>query len=378
MKTDHWKVKMDSAKFRIVQRHPFFACLLLRMRILEDPHCSTMWTDGTRIGFSPKFVDSCTTEEVQGVLVHELLHVAGMHMTRRKERQPRRWNVACDHVINGIVLDAGLELPEGGCPPIKGKLPEEIYHELPEDGSGGDGYGPGGYGEVRDAANADGTALTKEQAAELESKIGVVVRQAANAARAAGKLPAGLERMVDEILEPKIPWRDVLARFVTEKALNDWSWARPNRRYMPLGLFLPAPDGVTIARGAVACDTSGSMDQEMLREVCSEALGLLSMYEGDGGSTPELDLYWFDHACHHQQVSEPSDIKPIGGGGTSFACVFNLLKDRQHRPAWLVMLTDGYCDDFGEDPGVPVLWILTKQRVEKFTPPFGEVAHLID
>lgn len=369
---------MDSAKFRIVQKHPFFACLLLRMRILEDPHCPTMWTDGTRIGFNPKFVDTCTTEEVQGVLVHELLHVAGMHMTRRKERKPRKWNVACDHVINGIVLDAGLELPEGGCPPIKGKLPEEIYNEIPDPPDDPtNGYGDGGFGEVRDAVNPDGSPMTKDQIDEIESLVGVMVRQAANAARLAGKMPAGLERMVDEILEPKIPWRDVLARFVTEKALNDWSWARPNRRYAPLGLFLPAPDGVTIARGAVACDTSGSMDQEMLKEVCSEALGLLSIYESDGNSA-ELDLYWFDHACHHQQVTDSSEIKPVGGGGTSFACVFELLKERQHRPAWLVLLTDGYCDDFGEDPGIPVLWILTKQRAEKFTPPFGEVAHLID
>lgn len=379
MSKENWKITMDAAKFKLVQQHPFFAVLLLRMRIVQDDHCPTMWTDGTRIGFNPKFVETMTVSETLAVLVHELLHVVGMHTTRRGSRDPLGWNIACDAVINDIVAKAGLTLPTGCVPPISGKLPEEIYQEMPKGPKGpkGDGQGPAGCGEVRDAVNEDGSTMTKAQREEFDAMTGVVIRQAANAAKAAGKLPAGMERMIDEALEPTIPWRAVLERFVTEKAMNDYTWSRPNRRYLHDGVYLPSVGGNTISRGGIACDTSGSMDQAMLKEVCSEALGLLSVYEADGAEA-ELDLYWFDHACHHQTVTGVEDIKPVGGGGTSFRCVFEKLKELAHAPAWIVMLTDGYCDDFGEDPGIPVMWILTKQRHEGFQPPFGELSHMID
>lgn len=386
-----WEKKMDWAKVYLLRQQPFFGCLLFNLRPTPSDRCPTMWTDGRSIGFNPAFVDTLSREQVAGVLSHEIWHVVCKHMLRRGSRKPFKWNIACDHVVNAAVLDSGMQLPSCAVLAIKGKNAEQVYEEMKDDkGDDGEG-GTISIGEVFDATTegpgttdkdgnpvpGKGRSLTEAEKDELSSKVDVMVRAAANAAKQAGKLPADMERMLDHLLEPLIPWRDVLSRFVTEKAKNDFSWTRPNRRYRPLGLTMPSADGYTISKGAVACDTSGSMDLEHLRMVCSEAMGLLAAYEEEGMDDPGLDLYWFDHACHHQRVSDASEIKPMGGGGTSFRVVFEKLKELDHQPKWLVMLTDGYCDDYGPDPGFPVLWILTQQHPQEFKPAFGEIAHLM-
>ena len=386
-----WEKKIDWAKVHLLQKQPFFGCLLFNLQPKPDDRCPTMWTDGRRIGFNPEFVETLTREEVAGVLCHEIWHVVCKHMLRRGPRQPFKWNIACDHVVNNAVTKSGLRLPSCAVPGIDGKNAEQVYDEM-KDPPGGEGGpisigevfdamaegAPGGEGEEGKSGSGGGRPLTEAEKDELSSKVDVMVRAAANAAKQAGKLPADMERELDHLLEPLVPWRDVLARFVTEKAKNDFSWTRPNRRYRPLGLTLPSADGYTISKGAVACDTSGSMDLEQLRRVCSEAIGLMSAYEEEGDmEDPGLDIYWFDHACHHQRVMDAREVKPVGGGGTSFRIVFEKLKELNHQPKWLVLLTDGYCDDYGPDPGFPVLWILTQQHPQGFKPAFGEIAHLI-
>jgi predicted metal-dependent peptidase len=383
IKDSEWKPILDWARFNLIQGHPFFAVCLLNLGLERCDTIPTMATDGTRILFNPRFIAEHGKKAIMGVLAHEILHVLGFHMLRRGDREPLKWNICCDHVVNDIVLDSGFELPPDRIPPIKNKTPEQLYDELPDPPTNyvniGEVLDAGTLGPQRpsskdgDGRPIPGEGMSASERAELEAKVKLMAVRAVQAAKTAGKMPAGMERLVDDLLEPGIPWRDVLARFLSEKANNDFSWLRPNRRYRHLGLTLPSPDGTTLAKGAIACDTSGSMDQEQLKEVCSEALALCEMFEED----PELDVYWFDHAAHHQRVATASDLRPVGGGGTSYAVVFEKLKQLGHVPGWLVVMTDGYCDDYGPDPGYPVLWILTQGKNSSFKPPFGEIAHCL-
>lgn len=370
-----WKPKMDWARYRMVRDHPFFTGCLLNLQVEKSLEIPTMATNGLRIIYNPWFVTNMTREQTLGVLAHEILHIVGLHMIRRQHRHMKGWNWACDAAINGILVDSNFVLPPGCVKPIRDKTPEQIYEELPPEDKTDGGDGDFTIGEVQDATDNCGTPISGSQVKELSDKITSITVRAALRAQQAGKLPAGMERIIEELLNPLIPWRDVLARFVTAKATTDWSWHRPNRRYHHSGLYLPSPDGTRLAKGAVACDTSGSLDQDQLREVCSELLGLCEMFDSE--EDPTLDVVWFDHAAKHQTVATAKDLRPVGGGGTSFRVAFEKLTAINLRPAWLVMLTDGYCDDYGPDPGYPVLWILTKGRRENFKPPFGEVAHFM-
>jgi len=365
-KPNDWKSKLDWARFTLVNRHRFFSVVFLNLGLHETQAVPTMATDGHRILFNPDFVSSITREEVLGVLVHELLHVLGFHMTRRRGRNAYVWNIACDHVVNYQVRSFGFLLPAGAVEPIHDKTAEQIYDE----------YVSGGREVVGDQVLfgwVDDASADESGRAEVEGKIKVVAAQAANLARLAGEGLGNLSRLVDELTDPLIPWRDVLSRFVTEKASSDYTMLRPNRRFIHLGLILPSLGGQTVSKGAVSCDTSGSMDINQLREVCSEALSLSEMFVDD----PELDVFWFDTAARHQRVADAKDLRPVGGGGTSFSCIFREMKAVGVEPPWMVVLTDGFCEDFGPDPGVPVLWILTKGRNPTFKPPFGEVAHYL-
>jgi predicted metal-dependent peptidase len=368
------ELALDRAYVVLVCAHPFFATILLRLKRVEDTTAPTMWTDGKSLGYNPDFVLKLSRDELVGVLAHEVLHVAGLHPFRRGARKPRAWNIACDAVVNHIVQESSLKLPSGCIPAVAGKSAEECYVDSPEDGKGGND--PGGCGEVRDPTNGNGDAMTEAELDQATQEAKVLVQQAVNAAKRAGKFPAGLKRFADEAMEPRVPWREILARFIDGQAKNDYSWGRPNRRYLSAGILLPSLWSPGYGKIMFGCDTSGSIDQGQLKEICSEVLGCLELYT-ERGESPELTVAWFDHAVYPQTVNDADELEPKGGGGTSFAVVFDYMREAGEQPKAVVMVTDGYCSDFGEAPECPVLWVLTQQN-RGFVPPFGELACVLN
>lgn len=371
--------RLSKAYVNLVCNQPFFATVLLRLQRVEDPAAPTMWTDGKRLGYNPKFIESITQDELVGVLAHEVMHVVGLHPWRRQSREPKKWNIACDAVVNHIVTDSGFALPAGGVPGVADKSAEEIYNELPEmpgGGGGGGAWGDGGFGEVRDATNDQGQALSEAEREGAMAEAKVMIQAAINAAKAAGKLPAGLARYCEELLEPKVPWRELLAQFLANHAKNDFDWQRPNRRYFNSGLVLPSLHSPGFGRVMIGADTSGSIDQVQLKGICSEIMGCIEPYQ-ERGEEVELEVVWFDHAAYPQVVSDVEDLCPQGGGGTSFAPVMEHVNLQAEPPKALFMITDGYCGDFGEQPACPVMWILTVKHPQ-FKPEFGEVIYCLD
>jgi len=397
------ELRIAQATTKLVATHPFFASILFRLRRVTDPAAATMWTDGTHLGYNPAFVMEVGRDELAGVLAHEAMHVAGLHPWRQQGREHRAWNVACDQVVNAILAETGLLLPAGAVPGVAGKAPEELYVPPPppredagaappaagaaaagnsgeagsEPSAPGDGEGtaaetdPGGCGEVRAPTRPNGGALTEAERTRQMEEARIAVQQAMNAAKRAGSLPAGLERLVEEALEPRVPWREVLARFIDEQSRTDYSWTRPNRRYIAAGVVLPSLWAPGYGRIVMGCDTSGSVGADELREVCAEILGALTAYQ-ERGQTPSLTVAWFDHAVYEQTVEEPEELRPRGGGGTSFRVVFEWLAVQEESPRAIVMVTDGYCSDYGAAPEIPVLWVLTRPN-RGFRPPFGEL-----
>jgi predicted metal-dependent peptidase len=404
--TDKAEKKMATAYARLLFTQPFFAAILYRHKRVVDPACDTLWIDGRRIGYSPSWVLALTGDQLVGALAHEAMHVAGLHHIRRGARDNDAWNVACDHVVNYQVTQAGLALPEKALPGIADMTPEALYRApappapepsggKPEPGDGdgpgaaptsgsdapgnesgeaaGDGTGPEAFGEVRDLTNEDGTALSASERDDAEQEARIMIEQAVRAAARWGHLPGHLAHFAKAVTAPRLPWQEILARFIDSQARHDWSWSRPNLRYLSAGVMMPSLSSPAYGNVVLAIDTSGSMPNEVINQLCEEVRACLSAY-AEQGQSPELNVLWCDTEVTAQVLDdEAAPLHPAGRGGTDFAPVFAHVEQEGLEPRGIVYATDGECGSFGIEPACPVLWILTKPS--SFAPPFGEVVH---
>ncbi len=382
--------KLAKARTELVLDYPFFGTLLLRQKMEEkSEEIETMAADGKRILYNLDYVERLSLEELKGTLAHVILHVALLHHTRRDGRNPVLWNVAGDYAVNAILLKAGFKLPEPYLyePEYEGLSAEAIYARIQEESPSPEAQEEeeeefpeeAQLGVVLDAGSpTDPTGRIKANQAEkeeLESEMKVMVRQAAQTAAGVGNMPEGVELAIDELLEPRIPWREKMSRFLAETARNDYSWTTPNRRYIYHGLYLPALAHPELSNVVVMLDTSGSVGKEQLTMMASEVLDLLSMYQSD----PEiLFLYIENEVAGHQYISAmefPEKFEPLGGGGTDFRPGFEWLEEEGILPNVVIYFTDGMAFHFPEEPDYPVIWVLTRKS-DLFKNPFGEVVYL--
>ena len=367
---------------------PFYASLALKKEWIEDTTCPTGWTDGTKYGYNPDWIKTLTLPQTKGFMKHEVSHIALNHNLRMGDRDHETFNEAGDYIINPMILEQGDELPPGNLndPQFKGMYEEQVYDILyarkKKQGKGKPGQGsgdPGGCGEVRPFPSPSGKPKpTPAEIAQQEQAQNIETQQALTAARLAGNLPGNLERLIKDFLEPIIPWREVLARFVDSQARNDYSWQRPNPRYIPHGLYLPILKNPELGNLGFFDDTSGShFSAEQQQKALSELRGILTAYE-----KAQLTVIFVDHAIQGEPITiEANDdidvLIPKGGGGTSFVPPFQWIQENGIDLKAAIYITDGYCDEFPDPPDYEVLWILTNKN-ESFQPPFGEVIFMGD
>jgi predicted metal-dependent peptidase len=255
-----------------------------------------------------------------------------------------------------------------------GKSADEYYALLPvpdpSDGQPGAGNAkcdPGGCGRVIDPARGD-----PAEARQVEADWQVAVAQAQSAAAGRGPLPAGLGRAVEAVLHPPADWRSVLREFVSAHARNDYSWVRPNRRFVAQGLYLPGLHSEELGDVVLAVDTSGSIDQKLLGMFAAEANAVLAAYEC------AATVLYHDTDVQRVQTWHTADgplvLDPVGGGGTSHACVFDWIDRAGLAPACVVCLTDLETEFPPAPPAVPVLWAVAGRAPAP--PPFGRVVSL--
>lgn len=362
--------KLMRAKVSVVLDQPFFATLLVRKKFVPDDSVKTSVTNGQTIRYNPEWFMSLKPEELKGVICHEAMHTAMLHHTRREGREAGKWNMACDYSINGIIKKSGMQLPEGYIhdPQFDDMSAESIYKMMPTDKNNDSEPGeddPGGCGGVEDA-DTD-TKSMDQQEAEAKQELA----QAIQMGKQAGKLPGGMELLM-QILQPRVEWKEVLARFVSEPAKNDYSFSKPNKRYLHSGFILPSLYNLEVGEIVLLVDTSVSMDEDMLNKVFTE------IHDVAGSFAAHITVVYIDTQVQGHQLIEPDDdvkLEPKGGGGTDFRPGFEWLEEQGIVPKSCIYFTDGECYSFPDkEPEYPVLW--AKTGGYKFKPPFGEVIQI--
>lgn len=374
--------KISKARSILIINHPFFGHAAMSAQIREDPtRAPTGYTDGKNIGYNPKWIDGLTLAQTIGFIAHEGMHIMLGHPARLGKREPMKANIAMDMVINPILTANNIQLPPTELPndPKNAERSfEAIYAELPDIpqlkiklrlGSGEGGKGdPGGCGGVVEVVNEKGEPASPAEVAEAIQAANVMLSQAIQLAKMAGRVPAGMERLIDQLLRPVVDWRDALRRFVDRCARDNYSWARPNRRYMSSGLVLPSLHSESLPPIAVAIDTSGSITPRELDQFGAELSSILAEYRASA-----VVLYVDAAVAGVQHVSTddlPLVLKPRGGGGTDFKPPFHWLAKHSVSPACMVYFTDLECSSYPQAPEYPVIWCHIGSGGTE--PPFGE------
>uniref|UniRef100_A0A6M3JPX6 Metal-dependent peptidase n=1 Tax=viral metagenome TaxID=1070528 RepID=A0A6M3JPX6_9ZZZZ len=374
------KDKISKAMIKLLLHHPFYATLLMRLNLIEDKSHRSGWTNGRAIGYSPEWIDSLLFEQVIGFLIHEALHLVFLHDIRRNWRDFIKFNEACDYAINLMLVEMKFQLPPNGLCDARfnNMTADAIYNLLPDPPPD---YQLG-WGEVRDQPGADGkspASAGERQFQEQQRKMDI--EKARQTAKRAGKMPAGMERLIDDILEPKLDWKTVLRRFISTNARNDYAWYPPNRRFIHRGLYLPSLRSNEIEKIALAIDTSGSLSREELAQFNGELNAILEEVD-----TTIVVMYCDSklYGKHQENDYEPDIFRredlPLllemrGGGGTSFRPPFEYLESVNDVPTCFIYLTDMWCHDFPDPaPEYPVLWVQIGDYNND--PPFGELLTL--
>jgi len=374
--------RVRKQRLNLVLDEPFFGSLLLNLRLIEDTSVPTFSVNAVTLRFNPQFAESLTDAQLRGVLVHEVCHCALLHPFRRAGRELRKFNRAADYAINNFLQNyvhetgrrgrlASYELPDGVLinHAFDRFSAEQIYELLPDSGQSGDA-GEQGQNESEQPSAGEFEDAPQQDAAHAESEAQwkVALTQAVAVARGQGQ--QCLARFVNETLRPALPWQNVLRNFFRDLASDDYSWARPNKRFLPYDIYLPSLRSPSLGEIVVALDTSGSITQKLLAEFLAEVQALL-----DAGRPRKLHLLDCDASVHSAQEFLPDDridMHPQGGGGTDFRPVFDHVAEQNVDPAALVYLTDleGAFPDTA--PPYPVLWVSYGADAA----PFGEVLQI--
>lgn len=348
-----------------------------------DDNCPTAYTNGRDTVYGRKFVEKLNDKELCGLILHENLHKAFRHMTvwdSLYKKDPRKANMACDYVINLMILDSDPEgtqvaLPEGGCidEKYRGLDAGTVFRMLEDDekkGRGGEnGEGNGGDGDGTQAGfDEHGWEDAKEMSAQEKESLAKDIDQALRqGAMLAGKMKGNVPREVTDALKSKVNWREVLRDFITSFC-NDKdvsTWRKPNRRWVDRDVYLPSTIGESAGRMVVAIDTSGSIGSNEIGQFLGEIRLICQSV-----SPEAIDLiYWDTEVCQHEVYDKDSydtlltTTKPAGGGGTDPQCIPDYIKAKRIKPECVIVLTDGYVDTWGTGWTSPVLWGITSSKV---------------
>ncbi len=385
---DDIDTKLSAARTRLILDRPFLGALVLRLPLVTAGRwCATTATDARALYYNPDYIQALTLDETQFVLAHEALHCALSHFARRGHRDKHRWDVACDHAINPLLLQDGLRPVPGTLilEAFAGMTAEEIYpcidentqeepldqHLYDDDRGDSGGTGEPSYDrsphERESGAHAEpdarrgGAAPPPPLSARERERLGVQWQQrlagAAQQALQAGKLGGAMARLVDHLLQPQLPWRMLLARYLSAVARDDYSFTRPCTRREGAAI-LPSLRSAQVEL-LIAVDTSGSIADDEMRAFLAEINSI------KGQLRARITL----HACDAQlaangpwiyeaweELALPADL--AGGGGTSFVPVFAWAQRQDRAPDLLLYFTDAAGEFPGHAPDYPVIWLV--------------------
>jgi len=391
------KDKLVTARIGLLLKAPFFGNLATRLTLTNaDDWCGTAATDGRRFYYNSEFINKMPLKQVEFLFGHEVLHVVYDHMGRNGERDRKIANIAADFCVNADLLEqrVGEKIPVGLYDQkYNGWSMEEVYDDLMKNADkmeieqyidklldehlDGDGEGEGdgeGDGEGKDGKGRP--KLTEEERKQIRDEIKDAVMQAAQAA-GAGNLPGGVKRLIKDLTEPQISWKELLEQQIQSTIKSDYTFARPGRKSWHMDAILPASKPGETIDVVIGIDTSGSITESDLKIFFSEIKGIMDSYTeynifvmgwdtGVGGTK----------LFTSENMEDITSFDPQGGGGTDPHCVWEYMIEHGMEPKKLIMFTDfcffnwnpkeveNYCD---------TVWIIKDNPNAE--PEFGIWAH---
>jgi len=383
-----------TSRIRLIFTNPFFGHLAMQLRLENaDEWCGTAATDGRKFYYNSKFIMLLKEYEVDFLVGHEILHCAYDHFGRREYRDPQIFNIACDFAVNADLKkhrigDFITSVPCLYDKKYEGWTSEAIYDDLMQNATkmkldelmdqlldehmdGGDGDGEDGEGNTPGKGRPK---MTQAERDEIRQEMKQNLINAAQQANDAGDVPGNIQRMIKELTNPVMPWRELLQTNLTSAIKSDYTYIRPSRRGWHMDAILPgrAPDEEIDV--VVAIDMSGSISQKQGTQFLSEVAGMMSQFAGY-----KIKVMTFDTRIYNPKTYTSEDMENIaeyelmGGGGTCFNCIFEHLKEAEQAPTRLIVFTDCYVSNWGDPDFCPTTFIIYDNP--SCVPPYGTWAH---
>lgn len=368
------------ARVSLLLTQPFWGTLATRLILRDETDsdwCTTAATDGRYFYYNRNFIEKLNKQETIFLIAHEVEHCVYDHMSRRGSRKAKLWNAAADFVINGELRDhrvgtfpdkvrTGVE----GCydPKYKGMFTEEVYELLLKDPT----QSFPEFDIHLEPGDGKGVPMNEEERRNLSSEIAAAVLQAAKVD--VGNTPLGVKRMLKDMTEPQMDWREILNMTIQSIMRNDFDWSRCSRKTQAMGIFLPGTKKDMKIDVAVGMDSSGSISDEMIRDFLGEVKGIMTQF-----ADFKLLLWCSDTEVYNPQTYTPDnldeidDYKVMGRGGNDFNCNWRYMKDNDIMPEKFIHFTDGYdCGlGFGDPLYCDTVYVIHSDPEHRIKSPFG-------
>ena len=390
--------KLITARVGLLLRASFFGNLATRLKLVNaDEWCGTAATDGRNFYYNSRFIDMLRPKEIEFLFGHEVLHCVYDHMGRRGDRDPQLSNIAADYCVNQDLIKhrVGEKITTVPClhdPKYDGMSYEQVYDILYEnaekidvqslidkmldehldgegDDEGGDGDGEG------DNQGKGRPKLSQAEKDQIRDEIKEAVLAAAAASDGAGNLPAGVKRLIQDMTQPKMNWRELLRMQLESTIKSDFTWMRASRRGWHMDAVMPGMQLEPMIDIAISIDASGSISHKMLKDFLAEVQGIMDQFPAY-----KIHVVTFDTQIYNPQQYDSENLDTIcdyevmGGGGTDFDCVFEYFKENDIQPKRHIMFTDGYpCGSWGDELYCDTVFIM--HGTTSIVPPWGQHAY---
>jgi predicted metal-dependent peptidase len=387
-----------TARVGLLLKASFFGNLATRLKLVNaDEWCSTAATDGRNFYYNSRFIKMLKPKEIEFLFGHEVLHCVYDHFGRRGERDHQLFNIANDYCVNADLIKhrVGEKITTVPClhnPKYDGMSSEEIYDILYEkaekldigklldqmidehlDGEGDEDEDGGDGGDEKEGKGRP--KLTAEERQQIKDEIKEAMLAAAATVDGAGNLPAGVKRLIQELTEPQMNWRELLRMQLESTIKSDYTWMRASRKGWHMDAVMPGMKVDPMIDIAVALDASGSISETMLKDFLGEIQGIM-----DSFPAYKIHVFTFDTEAYNPAQYDSDNLDDIcdyevkGGGGTDFDAIYSYLKENEIEPKRLVVFTDGYpFGSWGDENYADTVWIL--HGTTTIEPPWGQYAY---
>ena len=393
--------KLVTARIALLLKHPFFGNLATRLKLVNaNDWCPTAGTDGRNFYYNTKFISSLTPRETEFLFGHEVLHNVFEHMLMRiGDRNPMLWNIAADYAVNQILVEQKIgDMPTGKKGENKGfqddkykdwnaeRIYDELFKTAKKNGKKylkklgklidehidwGKGNKPG-KNKKNEKGKGKQPVYTKEELKKIRDEIKEAMISAAQST-GAGNLPGAIQRMVKELTEPRMDWREIIQQQIMSTLKADYTWMRPSRKAWHTTAILPGQKNDEMIDICLALDASGSISDQQCKEFLTEVKNIMDQYKDF-----RMHLWSFDTKVFNPTVFTPDnadellDYKLGSGGGTEFECNWNYMKNEGIIPKKFIMFTDGWPFTTWGDPNYcDTIFLINNTYERDIEAPFG-------